>query len=270
MAARIPGQHFVRNLVERRALVAQLVRRDFQQRYVGSAAGWLWGVIHPLVMLLCWTYVFQVCLRTQLPAGAITTNYTMYLFCGFLPWLLFQETVLRSAPSLVEQSALITKTVFPSEVVPVSIFLSSLIHHLIGLALVIGAVALVLKTVSPMIALLPLYMLFIGLMAIGIGWVVSSLHVYLRDTAQVLTVVMTLWFWITPIMIDPRQVPHRFQFLMNWNPMSWVVRGYRERLLAARWPTLEELAILTLCSAGIFLLGGLIFRHLKRGFADVL
>jgi len=260
----------MRNLVERRALLVQLVRRDFQQRYIGSVAGWLWGVAHPLVLLLSWVFVFQVCLKVKLPPGSITQNYTMYLFCGILPWLLFQETVLRSAPSMVENANLITRTVFPAEVLPVSIFLSSLIHHLIALAIVIVAAGVVLKTFSPMILLLPLYMLFVGLLAVGVGWFVASLHVFLRDTAQVLSVVMTLWFWITPIMINEQQVPERFRPLLLWNPMSWVVRAYRERLLSGAWPTLRELAVLATYSMVVFAAGGLFFRHLKRGFADVL
>jgi len=66
---RIPGSFFLRNLVERRGLLYQLVRRDFQQRYVGSAAGWLWGLIHPLVLLVSWTFVFQICMKVQLPRG---------------------------------------------------------------------------------------------------------------------------------------------------------------------------------------------------------
>jgi lipopolysaccharide transport system permease protein len=267
---RIPGRHFLRNLVEQRSLVAQLVRRDFQQRYVGSAAGWIWGVVHPLVLLLSWTFIFQICLKVKLPEGSVTQNYVMYLFCGMLPWLLFQETVLRSAPSMVEHANLITRTVFPAEVLPVSIFLSSLIHHLIALALVVAASILVLGTVSPMILLLPLYMVFIGLLAVGVGWFVASLHVYLRDTAQVLAVVMTLWFWFTPIMIFEKQIPERFRWLIQLNPMSWMVRAYRERLLSAHWPTARELGVLAAYSIFVFVAGGLFFRHLKRGFADVL
>lgn len=267
---RIPGKHFLRNLVERRALLAQLVRRDFKQRYVGSAAGWLWGVIHPVVLLLSWVFVFQVCLKTKLPPGSLTQNYSMFLFCGMLPWLLFQETVLRSAPSMVEHANLITRTVFPAEVVPVSIFLASLIHHLIAIGLFVVASAFWLKSVSPMILLLPVYMLFVGLLAVGVAWFVSSLQVYLRDTAQILTVVMTLWFWFTPIMIAEAQIPPRFRALIAWNPMSWVVRAYRERLLSSQWPPLQELGVLAAYSIAVFVAGGLIFRHLKRGFADVL
>ena len=95
--ARIPGRHFLRNLVERRALVAQLVSRDFRTRYVGSSAGWLWGVVHPIVQLLIWIMVFKYWFGVTLGPDEVTTNYPLFLFCGILPWWLFQETVTRSA-----------------------------------------------------------------------------------------------------------------------------------------------------------------------------
>jgi|SRR5580700_5248400 lipopolysaccharide transport system permease protein len=267
---RIPGRHFLKNLVERRTLIGQLVRRDFEQRYVGSAAGWVWGAIHPMVLLASYYFIFQVCLKMTMPAGGVTTSYLMYMFCGFLPWLLFQDTVVRSASSLIEHSNLITKTVFPAEVVPVSIFLSSLIHHLIALVLVVAIAAIFLKVFTLKILLLPIYMFFIGLLAVGVGWFASSLHVYLRDTAQVLAVVMTLWFWITPIMITEDRIPSPFDRLVRLNPMTWIVHGYRYRLLSPLWPSWHELAVLAAYSGAVFVLGGLFFRHLKRGFADVL
>ena len=108
---RIPGRFFLTNLYERRGLLFQLVRRDFEQRFVGSVAGWIWGLIHPLVLLICWTFVFSVCLRQKLPDGQ-PGSYPLFLFAGMLPWLLFSETVQRSSSSLVEQATLITKTVF--------------------------------------------------------------------------------------------------------------------------------------------------------------
>jgi lipopolysaccharide transport system permease protein len=266
---RIPGRHFLRNLVERRALVAQLVRRDFQQRYVGSAAGWLWGVVHPLVLLGSYYFVFQYCLHTPPPKGY--TSYAIFIFTGFLPWLLFQETVTRSASSLVDHANLITKTLFPSEVVPLSIFLSSLIHHLIGAALVVFYLAWMLKSVSVTLVLLPVYMFFVGLLAVGIGWIVSSLHVYLRDTGQAMMVALTLWFWMTPILIseDFFQGSAAKRMVLLWNPMSWAVRGYRD-LLRAQWPPPHDIGILGVYSLSVFVIGGLLFRVLKRGFADVL
>lgn len=267
---RFPGSFFLRNLVERRALLFQLVRRDFEQRFVGSAAGWLWGVIHPLVLLLSWTFVFDLCLNIKLGKREVTQNYPLYLFSGFLPWLLFQDTVQRSAGCLLDHSNLIKKTIFPSEVAPLSVFLSSLVNHFIALILVMAAVALWLKHISVMVLLLPLYIIPLGLFAVGIAWIVSALNVYLRDTAQVLSVVLTLWFWLTPIFITETQYPERLRFLIAINPLAHLVRAYRERLLSYRPPNVEELAVVAGFAAATFVAGGLFFRHLKRGFADVL
>ena len=146
----------MRNLVERRSLLFQLVRRDFEQRFVGSAVGWIWGLIHPLVLLLSWTFVFQYCMQGDLPKGV--TSYPLFLFTGMLPWLLFSETLLRSAPSLLDQANLITKTVFPAEIVPISVFLSTLISHLLALTLVIATLGLVMNQFSIFLFMLPFYM----------------------------------------------------------------------------------------------------------------
>jgi len=268
--ARVPGKHFLRNLIQGRTLLYQMVRRDFQQRFVGSAVGWVWGLIQPLVLLASYTFVFHYCMKQDPPPGEVTNNYTVFLFSGFLPWLLFQETVMRSSSSLVENSNLITKTVFPSEFIAVSIFLSSLMSHLLALTLAVAVIALWVGHVSSMLLWLPLYMFLLGLFAIGVGWMVSSLQVYLRDTVQVLNVVMTFWFWMTPIFISELQIPQRLRFVVRLNPLAYVVRAYRERLLSYRLPTTGELLVLTAYALGAFLIGGLFFRHLKRGFADVL
>lgn len=267
---RVPGSYFVQNLIERRALLYQLVRRDFEQRYVGSAAGWLWALIHPLVLLVSWTFVFQVCIRVQLPRGEVTQSYALFLIAGYLPWLMFQETIQRSSSALVEHSNLITKTIFPAEMIPVSIFASVLVSHLLTLGLVIAAVGLTLRHFSITLLLLPIYMLLLALLAIGLGWFVSSLHVYVRDTAQVVSVVLTLWFWLTPVFITPEMYPARMRFLLAWNPMAYLVRAYRDRLLSFRLPSIEEFLILGAFGMTAFIIGGLTFRHLKRGFADVL
>jgi lipopolysaccharide transport system permease protein len=266
---RLPGLNFARNLFQHRTLLYQLIRRDFEQRFVGSAAGWLWGLIHPLVLLVSWVFVFQICLGVRMPANAVTENYPVYLFCGFLPWLLFQDTVMRSSNSLLEHANLITKTVFPSEFVPVSIFCSSLVSHLLALFLLIAVLAFS-EGVSTMAWLLPPYVLLLGMLAVGLGWMFASLQVYLRDTAQVLSVFMTFWFWMTPIFITEDQVPEAIRFIVKINPLAYVVRAYRDRLLSYEAPSAADFAILAAYAVTAFVMGGLFFRHLKRGFADVL
>lgn len=270
----IPGGRFARNLIERRTLISQLVKRDFQQRYVGSAAGWLWGLVHPLVLLVSYVFIFQICLGQKPAPDDVTTNYPILLFCGMLPWLLFQETVQRSAGSLVEQANLITKTIFPAEIVPVSVFLSSLISNLLALVLAVIGAAFVMHRVDPLLAVLPIFVLLLGMFAVGIGWIAAALHVYLRDTAQVLVVILTLWFWATPILIREDQVRRAGTWalvLMNMNPLTYFVRAWREALLGHRIPLLIHWGGISAAFAiTVFVLGGLFFRYMKRGFADVL
>jgi len=236
---------------------------------VGSVAGWLWGIIHPLVLLASWTFVFKICLHQTLPAGQ-PGNYPLYLFAGMLPWLLFSETVQRSSSSLLDHASLITKTVFPAEMVPLSVFLSSLVSHLMALALLIAAIEIWLRSFSPAVIVLPLYFLLLGMLAVGIGWIVAALQVYLRDTSQVLTVILTFWFWLTPIFIFENQFPSRLRVLLYANPLVYVVRAYRQVLLSTTMPGWTDVGLLAVYGLTAFFLGGLVFRHLKRGFADVL
>ncbi len=270
MTMRVPGSHFLRNLIRQRSLIFQLVRRDFEQRFVGSAVGWIWSLIHPLVLLVAYTFIFTYCLRLRLEPGQLTSNYPIFLFAGMLPWLLFQETLQRSATALVDYGNLIKKSVFPSEVVPVCIFLSNLLSHLLSVALLVGAVAVWLERVSPMLVALPIYLVLTAFFSVGMAWVVASLQVYLRDTAHVLSVVLTFWFWLTPIFITENQFPERLRWLVTWNPLVYAVRGYRSSVLSSRLPAAEDVAALAAFAAASFLAGGLFFRHTKKGFADVL
>ena len=268
MSRRVPGTHFLRNLVDRRSLLFQLVRRDFEQRFVGSAVGWVWGLIHPLVLLLSWVYVFGLVLGVKAPASAFTQHYPLYVFSGMLPWMLFSETVQRSASSLLDHANLITKTVFPAEFVPASVFLSTLVSHLLALTLMVAAILCWERKITAGLLLLPFYMFLIGLLAVGTGWIAASLHVFLRDTAQMVSVVLTFWFWMTPVMISEDKVPYRI--LLTANPMYYAVRLYRQALFTSKLPDWGDVAKLAVSGAVVFLAGGLFFRYMKRGFADVL
>jgi lipopolysaccharide transport system permease protein len=269
-ASRFPGSHFLRNLVRGRSLIYQLVRRDFEQRYVGSIAGWLWGLIHPLVLIGIYTLVFSYALGVRLPPGEVTDNYPLFLFAGMLPWLLFSETLQRSAPALVDYANLIKKTVFPAEIVPLTVFLSTLLSHLLAMALMIAAVGVWLKQFNPAVLSLPLVLLLLGMLSLGLAWMAAGLHVYLRDTAQVLAVLLTAWFWLTPIFLFEDKFPPKMRLVIELNPLTYAVRAYRDALLANRLPHASDLLALAGFAIVAFLLGGLFFRYTKRGFADVL
>jgi ABC-type polysaccharide/polyol phosphate export permease len=117
---------------------------------------------------------------------------------------------------------------------------------------------------------IPVYILLLALLSIGVSWIFASLQVYLRDTSQGVAVLLTLWFWATPIFINESQIPDSLKFIPRLNPLTAFVRAYRDLLLTWDAPDAAQLAYAAAVSAGVFLLGGSIFRQLKKGFADVL
>jgi lipopolysaccharide transport system permease protein len=154
--------------------------------------------------------------------------------------------------------------------IPISIYLSSLVNHLLAVALALAAIAVAGQPLSFSPVRIPLYLALLGLLSIGAGWIVASLQVYLRDTAQFTLVALNLGMWLTPIFMTPEQVPDRFRFLVLLNPLSYAVNAYRSMLLGGAALDLAEFAALAAFAIACFLGGGLVFRQLKRGFADVL
>src|SRR6476469_4990348 len=129
-------------LAANRNLLKNLVLRDLKHRYVGSIGGFMWSVVHPLIQLVIYTFIFNALFqRRNLGPEYGVDNFSVFLFCGLLPWLLFSDTVTRSCSSIVDNSQLITKTVIPAEILPMAITVSNLIHHLIGLTILLVILA---------------------------------------------------------------------------------------------------------------------------------
>jgi lipopolysaccharide transport system permease protein len=261
--------YFLIQLKANRNLLRNLVLRDLKHRYVGSVGGFFWSVIHPIVLLVCYYFVLTVVMGVRLGEEYATQNFALFLFCGILPWLMFQETVLRNCTAVTDNASLITKTIIPSEILPMSIMISNLIHHMIGLVILIGAL-LLFHSVELSVLWVFAYMPILILLAQGLGWLVSSLNVFFRDTSQVLTVMMIFWFWFTPIFYPPELVPEGFRLIMALNPMATVVSGYRNAFLQMPPPGVENILILLGWTGVIFLVGALFFRRSKAAFADVL
>lgn len=260
---------FYKKLAAHRNLIKNLVLRDLKHRYVGSMAGFLWSVIHPVVLLISYTFVFTVIFRHDPGPEYGTNNFSIFLFCGILPWLLFQDTVIRNCSVITDNAPLITKTVIPAEILPISITISNLIHHLIGMAILITAMS-VFGNIHLSAFWIFLYMPMLLMLAQGLGWIVAGLHVFLRDTIQALQIVMFLWFWFTPILYPIEGVPENLRFLFRLNPVALIVTGYRNSLLQLNRPGLGQTAAVMIVSIVVFVLGGLLFRQTKPAFPDVL
>ena len=259
----------INKLSANRNLLKNLVLRDLRHRYAGSLGGFMWSVIHPVVLLISYTFVFAIVLGYRPGADAGTDSFPLFLFCGILPWLLFADTIVRNCSAITDNAQLITKTIIPAEILPVAITISNLVHHVIGLSIL--AIVLIANYGIHLSAFwILLYMPILLMLAQGIGWIVAGLHVFIRDTIQALQILMFLWFCFTPVLYSMDMLPEEFRFLTHVNPMAVIVTGYRSALLNLPQPAAPEIGIVMLISAATFLLGAFFFRKAKPAFPEVL
>ena len=261
---------FWRPLWAYRGFILGSVKREFQLKYQNSMLGAAWTIIQPLSMIIVYTLIFSQVMRAKLPGVDSTFAYSIYLCAGVLTWGLFAEITGRAQNMFIENANLLKKISFPRLSLPIVVVLNAGVNF----AMIFGLFILFLLVSGnlpgwPLLDLLPLLLIQVAF-AIGLGIILGVLNVFFRDVGQFFNVVMQFWFWLTPIFITEELVPENMRFLMRYNPMSYVVNAYRERLLSYRAPDLEELAILAAFAVTAFVIGGLFFRHLKRGFADVL
>lgn len=254
-----------------------LVYKEFKKRYASSFMGLLWAVLQPLFTVLIYTFIFSFVLHTPVPESYKSVPYVVFLMTGLIPFQIFSETVGRSCSILLENKSMITKTVFPYELLPVSILIISLISA--GITLVIVFVLMLIFGQTPnltSIAYLPLFFVPLIFMTIGISWMVSCLSVIFGDIAHIMPMVLNLIFFSTPIlysyeMIENLNSEYPWLVLMvKLNPLYAIVKGHRMAFIGHNI-TLDygSIMLMNLIAILLFLTGWMIFYYLKKEIADL-
>lgn len=262
--------NFIRMLGQNSYMIRSMVSRDIRARYMGSYLGFFWSVIHPLTQLLLYYFLFSVVMRMRLGAEYGETSFAVWLIAGLLPWMFFTEVVNRSPNAVLEQSNVVKKMVFPSELLPFVHLTSAMVNHFIGLGILTCFLLFSGNGISLNILFVFVYMLMIGIFALGISWLLSSLNVFLRDIGQIIGVIINIWFFLTPITYPSQMIPPEAQGVLRLNPMLYAIDGYRMALLGKGDMDFRGLAILLSVAIITFVIGGLTFQKLKPAFADVL
>ncbi len=260
----------VRAVWSARSVVRALVGRDLRGRYVGSALGAFWSIAQPLLQLATYTFVFATVMKVRVTdAGGTDVPFVLFLACGLFPWLAIQEAVTRSATCLVDNPTLVKRVIFPVEVLPVQLAGAAVVHQLIATGLLLVLMAAMGIPPRPALVVLPLLVLAELALAIGLGWLVASLHVFFRDTAQALTVVMPIWFYLTPILYPPHLVPPFLQPVLAANPLTPLVQAHRDVLLHGTVPSAMVALGLAATSLVALSLGAFVFTRARGEFADL-
>jgi lipopolysaccharide transport system permease protein len=268
--------HNLAQLRRYRGLIQSLVARELKARYRGSVLGFFWSFINPLLLLLIYTYVFAYIMPTRFSEHDIPVQfsdpypYALFLFCGILPWTWFSSSLNESAGVLITGGNLIKKVLFPAEVLPIVTVLANMVHFFLGLPIL---VAFLLYYGAPVtlaeLAWFPVIVLVQLVMTLGLALLIASLTVHFRDIRDILSNVLTLWFFATPIIYPWRQAPDFGKWFVNANPFSHLAISYQEVLFFngphGHWKWLMALGA---ASVVFFLFAYFIFDRLRDTFAE--
>jgi lipopolysaccharide transport system permease protein/teichoic acid transport system permease protein len=250
-------------------MIRALAAREIIGRYAGTLGGSLWMLLHPVAIVATFYFVFAVGFRAQ---GPQNVPFVLWFVCGLVAWMFFNDALISITGSVTGNVHLVTKTVFPTEILPVVQVASGLVPH--GIFLAISEImALVMGVPLEPGRLLVFY--FIGcsiVLLLGAGWLLAALQVFYRDTSQVLSVALNMLFWLTPIVWPVTLLPAEYQGMMFYNPMYYVIEGYRGALIypTVALPSLEQTLYFWAVALGLLGLGAYTFRRLKPEFADML
>lgn len=253
-----------------RALVLSMARREVSQRYRGSFLGPIWAILTPAVQIVIFTLIFSGIFQARFGGESGPLGFAVYLFCGLLPWLAFAEAVQRSTSVVIEHVNLVKRVVFPVEVLTVQLSLAALVQQAIGTAVLLTAALVLEQILSPTLFFLPLLLIPQLLLTIGLGWLVASFGVFLRDTGQLVQLTLMAWMYLTPIFYPESMVPRHYRWLVEANPMAPLIRSYRRILLEGLAPDWTGLGWTSIFAIGCFLLGYWWFIRTRKAFADVL
>jgi len=262
-----------RNLWRYRDLIRELARRELSQRYRGSYLGFIWTLIVPLITLAIYTFVFAFIFDARWATSSdqpTTVNYALVLFAGLTAYNIFSEVVSLSTTLIIKVPNYVKKVVFPLEIYPIVIISVAVILSLVNVGIIVLANLILTNSISSNLYLLPIAYIPLIFLCMAMSWFLASLGVYIRDLAQVIPVLLTIMFFLSPIVYPIEAVPEQLQPILYLNPLTTITECFRQSLLWSGAFPWVGWSIWTLISFGLAMLGYAWFMGTKKGFADVL
>ena len=267
--------HNLARLLRYRGLIQSLVARELKARYRGSVLGFFWSFFTPLLLLLVYTFVFSYVLP-----GAHDVRvepYALFMFCGILPWTWFSSSLTEAANVLISGGNLIKKVLFPAEILPIVTVLANMVHYFFGLVILAGFLVWYQRPLNlGELALFPLVVVVQLVLTTAFALILSALTVHFRDIRDILSNLLTFWFFATPIIYpyfmfrDPLTGQEKWQAqLLKLNPFTHLAITYQE-ILFFNGPVghLKWLLVLGAISIGFFLFAYWLFDRLRDTFAE--
>lgn len=261
----------IKTLIKNSYLVGQLVKKDIQQRYQGSVLGILWSFLVPILMLVIYTFVFSEVFQAKWDIDTSDKyQFALVLFCGLSAFNMVGEVMNRSTVLIASNTNYVKKVIFPLEILPVVTMLSALFNCVISFLILIVAKVVLYHNVSKTLYLFLPAMLPLIVLSTGLGLLISAISVYLKDVGNIVSVLVTVLMYLSPVFFPLTAVPESFRAACEANPMTYVIENFRNVVLYGECLDWKFYGISCLVAVVIFLFGKIVFMRAKEGFADVL
>lgn len=257
----------VKNLYQYRELLKTNVKKDIRGKYKGSFLGVLWSFLNPLLQVLVYYIVFPYLMR-----GAGMDNYIVYLVTGIVPWTFFSSAISAGTLSMKMNEGIIKKVYFPKEILVVSQVISGIINFFISCIIILLFCIVFGVGVSIHIIAIPLVVLVQSTLTLGILFILSSVNVYVQDLEYIVTFIINMLFYGTPILYSLSQFSSAgiLLTLIRLNPMTTIMDSYRKCFLYHQWPDFLSLCLVMILGTIVSVIGYWIFKKLEKGFAEKL
>ncbi len=252
----------VNDLRHYREFLKSNVKKDIRGKYKGSFLGVLWSFINPLLSVLVYAIVFPYIMRIKVE------NYLIYLITGIIPWTFFTSSINMGLISVLSNADIIKKVYFPRIILPISTVTSCLVNFLISCVIIVLFCLGSGLGISFQILWLPLIALIQYVMLLGFTFILSAIEMYMRDIEHIVNFILSMAFYVTPILYTPDIFPENLAWVLKVNPMAYLVNAYRSIFFYQKMPDLMGLGVVSIFSIFLFMIGYLIFEKLQKGFAE--
>ena len=256
----------LRDLLDHRDLLLLLVRKDLRAKYKGTALGFLWSLLNPLLMMAVYALVYSFLFRFSMP------RYPIFLLSGLLAWNAFSATITAGAGSVLLNGTLVKRVRFPVELLPLTSSLSAIVNFLLSLLVLVLFAGIYRQPLGWSLVALPAILVLQTLWATGLALMLSAVMVYFRDVEYLVQVALAIWFFATPVIYPLAIVQHshheRIAALIQANPMTWFIESYQRIWHDDLWPVGWQMLAMTCVAILSLVLGRLVFRRLQRRFAE--
>ncbi|MFH1613093.1 MAG: ABC transporter permease [bacterium] len=251
----------LKNLYQYKYLFFNLITNDLKLRYKKSFLGFFWTFLNPLGLMFIYAIVFSQIMRFDMK------NFHIFLLCGLLPWNFFASSLIQSSSSILNNAGLIKKVYVPKEIFPLSIIGTNLINYVLSL-IPLGIFLWIAKiSISFSILFLPLILIIQIIFMSGLVLILSSITIFFRDVVHILEIVISAWFFLTPI-IYPIQTLEKGPLIMilKLNPMAYIIEMYHNIFYYGIMIDIKIMLLLLILSLITYLFGSFIFKRLETEF----